>query len=115
MSLFARYSTLTFTPDVVGDMLYDGIAQSADKTDTAGGVQAEGVYHLNDAPHLRGGVIVEIDRSTSDTTSQVMLLRRRSPAGRSATTPHTIVDNGAHDRRDLQRLSAGRVEAGRAV
>ena len=74
LSAFARYSTLTYTPDMVGDLLFDGIAQSARKTDAAGGLQAEGVYHFSDAHTLRGGVIVEVDRTTSATTSDVMLL-----------------------------------------
>jgi outer membrane receptor protein involved in Fe transport len=99
VSLFARYSTLTFTPDVVGDILYNGISQAATKTDTAGGVQAEGAYHLNDQHTLRGGLIVEIDRSTSDTTSQVMLVDN-NPADPAfgqqiGNQPFTIVDNGS--------------------
>jgi len=99
VSLFARYSTLKFTPDPVGDILYDGIAQVADKTDAAGGLQAEGAYHLNDEHTLRGGVIVEVDRSTSDTTSQVLLIDN-NPASPTfgqqlSNVPFTIVDNGA--------------------
>ena len=99
VSLFARYSTLKFTPDPVGDLLYNGIAQVADKTDTAGGVQAEGAYHLNDQHTLRGGVIVEVDRSTSDTTSQVLLIDN-NPASPTfgqqiSNAPFAIVDNGS--------------------
>src|SRR5579863_6215678 len=48
LSVFARYSTLKFTPDAVGDILYNGVSQVADKTDTAGGLQAESVYTLSD-------------------------------------------------------------------
>jgi len=82
VSLFARYSTLKFTPDEVGDLLYDGISQSADKTDTAGGVQAEGSYQLGDAHTVRGGVVVEVDRSTSQTDTNVLLINNdpTSPA-----------------------------------
>jgi outer membrane receptor protein involved in Fe transport len=94
VSLFGRYSTLRFTPDVIGDILYDGISQAASKTDTAGGIQAEGVYHLNDQHTVRGGVIVEVDRSTSATTSQVLLLDATSGAQISGQ-PFTIVDNGS--------------------
>ena len=72
VSIFARYSTLRFTPDPLGDLLYNGIAQVANKSDTAGGVQAEGVYRLSDAHTVRGGVILELDRGDSDTASQVL-------------------------------------------
>lgn len=94
LSVFARYSTLTFTPDVVGELLYGGIAQAARKTDAAGGLQAEGVFRLNDAHTLRGGVVIEVDRTTSATTSEVMLLdaATRSQIGDS---PFVIVDGGA--------------------
>jgi len=107
LSLFGRYSTLNFTPDVIGDILYNGVSQVASKTDTAGGLQAEGVYNLTDHHTLRGGVIVEIDRSTSATTSQVMLIDN-NPAdanygGQISNQPYSIVDNGA---RTAQTYSA---------
>ena len=97
ISLFGRYSTLNFTPDTVADILYNGISQAANKTDAAGGVQAEGVYHLNDQHTLRAGVIVEVDHSVSDTTSQVMLIDN-NPAdpnygAQISNQPYTIVDN----------------------
>lgn len=99
VSLFGRYSTLTFTPDEIGDILYNGIAQQAKKTDVAGGVQAEGVYDLTDQHTLRGGVIVEVDHSTSDTTSQVMLVDD-NPSDANygqqiGNSPYTIIDNSA--------------------
>lgn len=99
LSVFGRYSTLTFSPDAVGDILYNGIAQAARKTDTAGGLQAEGVYHLNEAHTLRAGVIVEVDRTTSATTSDVMLVNNdpSSPAfgAQIGQNPYAIVDNGS--------------------
>jgi outer membrane cobalamin receptor len=93
VSLFARYSTLDFTPDKLGDLLFDGIAQTADKTDTAGGIQAEGVYHLTDAHTLRSGVIIEVDHSTSRTSSLVIPLDPITSL-QTTTTPERIVDDG---------------------
>jgi hypothetical protein len=93
VSLFARYSTLVFTPDELGDLLFNGIAQNADKTDTAGGIQAEGAYKLNDAHTIRAGVIVEVDRSTSKTSSQVIPLDPVTGL-QTTTTPETIIDDG---------------------
>ena len=98
VSIFGRYSTLKFTPDEIPDILYNGIAQTADKTDAAVGVQAEGAYRLNDQHLLRGGVIVQVDRSTSATTSQVLLIDN-DPASpgfgqQLSDQPFTIVDNG---------------------
>ncbi|HLI67740.1 MAG TPA: TonB-dependent receptor [Caulobacteraceae bacterium] len=99
ISVFARYSALRFTPDEIPDILFNGVSQAADKTDLAGGVQAEAAYHLNDAHTLRGGVIVEVDRSTSKTRSNVLLIDNNpaSPTFGSQLSdqPFTIVDNGS--------------------
>jgi outer membrane receptor protein involved in Fe transport len=107
LSIFGRYSTLTYSPDVLGDLLYDGVAQAARKTDTAGGLQAEGVYHLNAAHTLRAGVVIEVDRTTSATTSDVMLLNNdpSSPdfGAQIGQTPYAIIDDGS---RTAQTYSA---------
>ena len=71
-SVFTRYSALTYRPDVAGEVLFNGIAQAARKTDLSFGTQLEGVYMLNDAHSLRGGLIVSTDRTTSRTNSQVL-------------------------------------------
>jgi outer membrane receptor protein involved in Fe transport len=90
-SFFTRYSELKYSPDVAGELLFNGLAQQARKTDLSLGVQLEGVYNLNDAHTLRGGLIVSTDRTTSDTTSQVFLL---NDAGQQISdVPTTIVDN----------------------
>ena len=92
ISLFGRYSTLKFVPDPLGDLLFDGISQSAYKRDIAGGFQAEGVLHLGEAHTVRAGLIGEIDRATSDTTSQVITL---NPDGSQVSdAPVSIIDDG---------------------
>jgi outer membrane receptor protein involved in Fe transport len=102
ISLVGRYSSLTFTPDPIGDLLYDGIAQTADKTDAAIGLQAEASYKLNDDHTVRAGIILDVDRSVSRTTSLVIPLA--SPTGPQTTdTPESIIDNGA---RTAQTYSA---------
>jgi outer membrane receptor for ferrienterochelin and colicins len=99
VSLFARYSTLAFTPDLIPDILYNGVSQAADKTDLAGGLQAEAAYRLNDQNTLRAGVIVEVDRSTSETTSQVLLINNDAASPgfgqQLSDQPFAIIDNGA--------------------
>ncbi len=99
VSLFARYSILKFNPDDVPEILYNGISQSADKSDLAGGLQAEGSYALNDRHTVRAGLIAQVDRSASRTASQVLLVDD-DPAsanfgGQIGDQPFTIVDNAA--------------------
>lgn len=90
-SFFTRYSALTYRPDVTGELLFNGIAQAARKTDLSFGVQLEGVYTLNDAHTLRSGVIVSTDRTTSKTNSQVFLVD--DAGNQTSDVPTTIVDN----------------------
>jgi outer membrane receptor protein involved in Fe transport len=93
LSVYSRYSTLTFTPSGLGDLLFDGISQNAAKTDLATGVQAEGVYDLNPTHTLRAGVILQADRSTSDTSSNVLPVD--ASGVQTSDIPLRIVEDGA--------------------
>ena len=91
-SLFARYSSLRYRPDVLGDLLFNGQAQAAFKQDLAIGGQVDAVYHLGDFHTLRGGLLLIHDHSTSDTTTHVFPV---DDTGAQAGEPISIVDNGA--------------------
>ena len=91
-SLFARYSSLRYTPDTLGELLFNGIAQTAFKQDFTFGGQFEGVYRVSDAHTLRGGVIISRDRSNSKTSSQVFPV---DGSGEQSGQPVTIIDNYA--------------------
>jgi outer membrane receptor protein involved in Fe transport len=93
VSAFGRYSSLFFTPDPLGDLLYNGIAQTAYKRDVAYGLQAEGAWHVSSDHTVRGGVITQGDDLTSTTSSQVLAV---DGAGMQTLpdTPITIADNG---------------------
>ena len=91
-SIFSRYSTLDFRPSAdLGDLLFTGISQNALKRDTAFGVQSEGVYKLTPDHTLRGGVIIQGERATSDTSSLVLPVDANGD--QTTTTPETIIDN----------------------
>jgi hypothetical protein len=91
-SVTARYSSLTFSPDPIGDLLFDGIAQEAYKQNVAYALQSDAAYKLTDDHTLRGGLFVQTDRSNSLTSSQVIAL---DPAGNQVNdVPVTIVQNG---------------------
>jgi TonB-dependent receptor-like protein len=92
-SLSARYTSLDFEPDWVGDLLYNGIAQNAFKGDTALGWQTDSAYKLTATHTLRAGFYLQHDNSTSNTTSQVLAVD--SVTGATSTVPEAIVDNGS--------------------
>jgi len=93
VSAYGRFSSLFFTPDSVGDLLYNGIAQTAYKRDVAYGLQAEGAWHAGDGHTVRAGLIYQADDLASRTSSQVLGV---DGAGMQTLpdTPLTIPDNG---------------------
>jgi outer membrane receptor protein involved in Fe transport len=92
-SLTGRYSTLTFVPDEIGDLLYNGIAQNARKSDSAGDVQIDAVYRATPHHTIRAGLYVDVDRSISDTASNVFLLD--STGAQIGNSPVTVIDDGS--------------------
>ena len=94
VSVFGRYSSLYYEPDPLGDLLYDGIAQTAYKRDIAAGVQTEGAYRLNDDHTLRAGIIIQADRGSSETNSLVLPINPATGL-QSSDVPVAIADNSA--------------------
>ncbi len=112
VSAFGRYSSLNFTPGAnIGDILYDGLAQTAYKRDVAYGVQAEGAYHLGSSHTIRFGFLGQEDDLLSTTTSLVLatasggplkavpnpnpLCRDPAQTCQTSDVPLTIADNGS--------------------
>jgi hypothetical protein len=91
-SATARYSSLTFAPDALGDLLFNGVAQNAYKQNVAYALQSDAAYKLGDSHTLRAGLFGQSDHSKSATTSEVIAL---DPAGNQVNdVPVVIVDNG---------------------
>ncbi|MEJ0041377.1 MAG: TonB-dependent receptor [Rhizomicrobium sp.] len=93
VSAYGRYSSLFFTPDAVGDLLFNGIAQTAYKRDVAYGLQAEGAWHAGDGHTVRAGLIYQADDLASRTSSRVLAV---DGTGMQTLpdTPLIIPDNG---------------------
>jgi len=91
-SLFARYSALDYSPDMLGELLFNGIAQQAAKRDFTFGGQVEAAYRLSDAHTLRGGVVITRDRGTSSSNTQVFPV---DADGNQIGQPVTLVDHSA--------------------
>ncbi|MBW8734489.1 MAG: TonB-dependent receptor, partial [Asticcacaulis sp.] len=84
-----------------GELAFNGIAQAADKTDAAAGIQAEGSWSVTPSHTLRGGIIVSADRSASKTLSHVF--RLDSNGNQTSDVPVAIADSG---RRNSTTVSA---------
>jgi outer membrane receptor protein involved in Fe transport len=92
-SLIARYASLIYTPDVLGDLLYDGIAQNAFKRDVSYGWQTDASYTVGARHTVRAGFYLQYDEATSDTTSQVLPID--ASGNQTSDVPLSIVDNGS--------------------
>jgi hypothetical protein len=91
-SVIARYSSLTFTPDFPGDLLFTGIAQDAYKQNVAYAGQTDGSYKVSDEHTVRAGLFMQSDHSISDTRSQVLLTNDFGIP--LSDMPVSIVENG---------------------
>ena len=91
VSLFNRTSSLHFSPDWIGDLLFNGIAQQASRQDVATGVQADGSWRINDAHTLRAGFLAQVEQATADTNSSVLPVD--ASGSQTSTTPLGIVDD----------------------
>ena len=74
LSGFARYSNLSYKPDPLGDLLYNGIAPWTNRTSLATGVQGDGSWKVASDHTLRGGFLVQRERVTSLTNANTLPL-----------------------------------------
>jgi outer membrane receptor protein involved in Fe transport len=71
-SLFGRYSWLRFSPDPLGDLLFNGISQQATRSTTAYGVQTDGSWRINEKHTLRAGFVAQQEMTSAKSFSQVL-------------------------------------------
>ena len=90
VSAFTRYSSLYFTPDPLGDLLFNGIAQTAYRRSIAAGTQGDGSYRLTPDHTLRFGYFVQGERSSSATNS--LVLATDDAGAPLSDQPNSIVD-----------------------
>ena len=87
-SLFSRYSSLYFTPDPIGDVLFTGLAQTAAKSIWSSGNQTDASWSVNPSHTIRAGFQITGERLVSRTASDVFAL---NPDGSQTTaSPETL-------------------------
>ena len=79
-SVFTRYSSLYYTPDPIGDLLFDGVSQTAARSVFSSGEQTDASLKLGDQHTVRSGFQVIAERNGSNTVSTVL----PAPGGTSA-------------------------------
>ena len=93
LSAVTRYSDAYFSPDPLGDLLFNGIAQTAYRRSVANGVQGDGSYAVSPEHTLRAGFYIQGERSSFFTNSSVL---PTDPTGmQTSDQPLAIFDSGA--------------------
>ncbi|HVC29290.1 MAG TPA: TonB-dependent receptor, partial [Gammaproteobacteria bacterium] len=92
VALFSRYSSTDYSPDPIGDLIYNGVAADVLQRNIATGVQADASYTLNTAHTLRWGFFVDQENTTSNNTSAVF--PADANGSQTSDVPFNIVDNG---------------------
>jgi opacity protein-like surface antigen/outer membrane receptor protein involved in Fe transport len=72
LAYFTRASTVQFTPDPIGDLMFNGVATNVFRGSVVNGVQGDSAFRLNDAHTLRAGVFVQSEKTTVSGNSQLL-------------------------------------------
>jgi hypothetical protein len=71
LAYFTRYNNLQFTPDIIGDMLLNGIASNVTRTSYTNRLQGDGSYNVNRANIVRAGFVVSGEKEAVNNFSIV--------------------------------------------
>ncbi len=71
-SVFTRYSSLYYTPDPIGDLLFDGVSQTAARSVFSSGEQTDASWKVDPQHTIRAGFQVTAERNGSNTVSSVL-------------------------------------------
>ena len=93
LATFARYSSLLYQPDPIGDLVYNGVAARIWQKSISGGLQGDVSRRLPAAHTLRFGFFLTGNRALSDNTSAVF--PADAAGNQLSTAPITVTDNHA--------------------
>ena len=87
-AFFERYSSVLFTPDTVGDLIFNGVAGRVDRSLLTEGLEFDGSYKLNDQHTLRGGFTVTLESQTAN--DPLAVFPTDATGAQSSDVPFTI-------------------------
>ena len=90
VSIGQRYSSLSFSPDLIGDLMFNGVASGINRSNRASTLQADFATPLGDTHTLRYGVYGSFERAPSSTSAWVFPVD--ADGNQSSTTPINILD-----------------------
>jgi outer membrane receptor protein involved in Fe transport len=91
LSVFHRETDVHYTPDAVGDLVFDGIAADVKRKNTADGLQLDTSYALGSTHTLRGGLFFQHEKFGVNNLSQVF--PADDDGNQTSTTQVAIADD----------------------
>ncbi len=88
IALFERYSSVLFTPDTRGDLIFNGLAGRVNQSILTHGVELDGSYKLNDSHTIRAGTIVTL--ASQQANDPLSVFPTDSTGAQSSDAPFTI-------------------------
>jgi outer membrane receptor protein involved in Fe transport len=97
-SAFSRYGEIRFTPDPVGDLIYQGVAGTEYNSFWTNGVQFDSSYTANEQHTIRAGLLADYEAEKLNTSTLVFPTFASGPnAGdQSSDVPFNIDDDSAN-------------------
>jgi outer membrane receptor protein involved in Fe transport len=91
VSGYHQYSETLYTPDNIGDLIYNGIAAQAMRNSVSNGLQFDTSYKLNAEHTIRGGLAMNRQETESNNSSLVFPIVNGAPT----SDPVNIVDDSS--------------------
>ncbi len=91
IAVFHRYTDVTYHPDPVGDLIFNGIAAQILRRNDAAGVQADASYRIGDKHTVRTGLFASHERFIVNNSSAVF--PADDDGNQTSDVPITIQDN----------------------
>ena len=91
VSLGQRYTSLDFTPDDIGDLMFNGVASAVTRSNRASTLQADFSTPLGDSNTLRYGLYGSFERAVSG--NDALVFPADADGNQTSTTPINILDS----------------------
>ena len=101
LSFVTRGTSVHFTPDTTGDLVFNGVASNVFESSFSNGLQGDGSYRLNDAHTVRIGFFAQYEDVVSNNNSAVFPVDTN---GNVTGGPETIQDNNSKNGNTLLSL-----------
>ena len=86
-----RYSSVGFTPDAIGDLMFNGVAADINRTNRASTLQADFSTPLGDSHTLRYGIYGSFEHGNINNNS--LVFPANDDGSQASTTPISILDD----------------------